>query len=74
METYPVDAGDPHLLSSILSTIKLARADGLQLQLLAFGHGGLQVDAGELGKVAGVAETREQLHGVRVALELERDL
>lgn len=34
IKTYPLDTRDPHLLLSLLSSLQLRAADGLQLQLL----------------------------------------
>lgn len=44
-EAYPIDSSYPHLLCGFLASVQFTRADRLQLELLALGHGSLQANS-----------------------------
>ena len=73
-QTYPIDGGDLHLLRSLFTTLQLALADSVQLQLLRFGHRGLEIDAGDAVEVAGVSEPGQDLRDAFAALHGEGEV
>ncbi len=69
-----MDGRHLHSLRRFLSTLQFRLTDGVQLQLLAFRHSGLQTHAAESAEITGVSEAGEDLGDAGGSLDLEGEV